>query len=451
MTPRFPTLLIAGLFLTGFLQGASLYAAEPEEIRTAIKKRLRGKVSVQAIERVAKEYGEEAVPFLIETYRKGDDAQSPNYNESHIISCLCLIPSDASIEFLKSLLAANESNPSSTVSHIIRDFPEKREDEIFDTLTRYLKEDRYSSVIEDRLIRILTKKPARTGDLLAVVLPEDPIDETSVSRRLNQLMERLTGYKSTKVNRMWDEWWVQNKSKERYEWLQDSRAASALATLRDRRAIPFFVRMLDDPSPNLQEDAIRGLRELEDYEPPTYSVGKLTEVDRANEIADLKRRYADSQNPIPPLIEAHALIQLFTKAVTDLLGKYYPVVWWRPTKGGLRDASFAAGKGPSFAPGVKIRCYTSAEPRNENEKLNPRDPKADFEMSFTYRPGTYGGQLVKSNNRFMKLGAFDLAVMAPYSAKLDAHIDVTMSFKNLDPKLFEEIGTLLKDFEKYID
>ena len=261
----------------------------------------------EGTDRVAK-HGSNAVPALIKTYRQTEMAK-----RWPLVICLCKIPTKESLNFVKSILQEHE-DPVATRQAIQR-FPVSHEDEITLILVDLLAVQRVAFDAPERLTQMIFRKPSRAGDLVKAMRASDK-SMTGRNWEIGEILARVTGRDHTWCcfepnetdwgafqQKFWSAWWERNHDKELFDWRvetlysdprNDSRKSRALRGLdaqRDRRAIPHFVKALDDDSEQVRQAAILGLQNLEEGTRPVEKREKMSPDEQARIIRQLKEKF----------------------------------------------------------------------------------------------------------------------------------------------------------------
>ena len=276
-------ILIIPIFISSAvltLAHAQTNISDEKEIEKDIDYMLNGlnefKVNMQPrIDQVVK-YGDIATPLLIKRYKEIEDIKC-----WPIISCLCKISSDNSLEFIRKILKEHKNRRAT--SHAINDYPINKEDDIVEILINLIREKTYDYDASERFKKIIMRNPKTAGALVAALKDDDNLWEYYY--HLGEILAWVSGYSNTWAvsvppnenpaafrNRFWREWWERNQGKEVFEWLLEtintnnsSRKAQALqmmAFLNDKRASIHFVDALDDSSESVRYWAVVGLKKL---------------------------------------------------------------------------------------------------------------------------------------------------------------------------------------------
>ncbi len=316
---------LCGWILTVSMVSAFSGLAEvPNKIQADIDQLLAGlehKWNPQdRIARIAK-HGSNAVPFLIETYRRAEAEK-----RWALVDCLCRIPTTGSLEFVKSILRNHEDRSPTT--RAIQRFPLEREDEITLILVDLLQVQNHGSDARERLEQMILRKPSRAGELVYAMQISDK-SGTGKNWEIGEVLAAVSGYShswccfgqngtdwGTFQREFWREWWKRNNEKKPFDWLvetlksdprNDGREAQALQRLgylRDSRAEPYFVKALDDESTGVQYWAVIGLLALEgSLSPGGYRWESFLE-ERERVIKRLKQKFStpvkDDSSPGAP-------------------------------------------------------------------------------------------------------------------------------------------------------
>ncbi|MCY3020854.1 MAG: hypothetical protein NTW87_17695 [Planctomycetota bacterium] len=294
------------------------------QIEQAIQRIFDGfgqKVALQPrIDEVAA-FGDEAVPLLIKTYDVTDDDKC-----WPLVSCLCAIGTDTSLQFVRQIL--KEPKKIWAVSSAIKDYPIAREDDITALLIEVVRVPRLGAKqgfkmnfdADDRLKKMIERKPSRAGQLVEALRDDDTVG--AYGTPLGSILAFVSGYSNlwavtmpgkdpVKItNKFWTEWWSRNKAKDVFGWLQESIAANGeehkttvlqrMRATKDRRALPYFLKALESPSPNVQYCGVAGLKSLEGT--PLPQTGYTFETflkEKDGLIMELKRKYEKAENGQP--------------------------------------------------------------------------------------------------------------------------------------------------------
>lgn len=260
------------------------------------------------IEKVV-EYGESAVSYLIETFNKEEDKR-----RHPILICLCKISSDSALNFVKNVLSKQRGQFSTRAA--IKYFPIQKEDEITKVLIQLSMNKQFSWDAPERLKEMIKRNPKRAG-VLVMALKEESYEK---SKNLYDVLEYVSGYShwswtESKIrpkgekeyavarNDFWEKWWARNKDKDQLKWLLEplssnspSRRAQAcqiMGSLKDKRAIPFLLKLLDDDSQRVRYWAVYGLKRLNDTAPASGYLFEVFQKHEKNEIINLKEYFKD--------------------------------------------------------------------------------------------------------------------------------------------------------------
>ena len=289
----------------------SAQGPEPEAIQSDIDQLLGGlqhKVNLQErIERVAK-HGTNAVPLLIDRYTRSEPDK-----RWLLAACLCQIPTIASLDFLKAILQRHQ-DPQAT-SEVIQRFPLENEDQITLLLVDLLGVARQSLEAQERLQKMIFRKPSKAGDLVRAM---DLSDKSMTGRNWNigEILASVSGYSHTWCcfgpastdwgawqHEFWTSWWKRNKDKEPFDWLietlqsdprNDSRQAETLqilGSLKDPRAAACLLEALDSESERVRYWAVVGLQRLDGTLNPRGYLWENFQQDQAQVIKHLKQKF----------------------------------------------------------------------------------------------------------------------------------------------------------------
>ncbi|MBI3851050.1 MAG: HEAT repeat domain-containing protein [Verrucomicrobia bacterium] len=294
----------------------SVQGFEPKEVQADIDHLLAGlgrKVNLEErIERVA-QHGTNAVPLLIERYGQSDPEQ-----RWLLAACLCQLPTVGSLDLLRSILRSHEDQRAS--SQVIRRFPLEYEDQITMILVDLLRVARLSFDAEERLRKMIARKPSRAGDLVSAM---DLADKSMTGKNwsIGEILADVSGYKHTWCcfgppgtdwgawqRDFWTKWWIRNKDKEPFDWLAEtlqsdlkngSRQAEALqvlGSLKDPRSAAFLLEALDSESERVRYWAVIGLKRLDGSLDPTGYRWETFQKEQAPVISQLKQKFSNQEH-----------------------------------------------------------------------------------------------------------------------------------------------------------
>lgn len=255
-------------------------------------------------------HGTNAVPVLIGTYTRCGPSHRPLF-----VDCLCRLPTDESLGFLKEILRRREDQPAT--SAVVRHFPLDREDQITLLLVDLLTVRHQSLDARERLTKMIFRKPSRAGDLVKAM---DLSDKSMVGRNLGigGILASVSGYNNTWCcfggsfdtdwgawqRQFWTEWWRTNSNREPFEWLIETYwsdpnnphrqevVLQTLGSLRDPRSAALFVEALDSTSDRVRCWAVIGLKGLEGTLEPGGYRWETFQREQAQEIPRLKQKFS---------------------------------------------------------------------------------------------------------------------------------------------------------------
>ena len=296
----------------------SAQGLEPEEIQADIDHLLSGlggRVNLQErIDRVAK-HGTNAVPVLIETYSRSEPEK-----RWPLAACLCQIPNAESVDFLKTILRSHEDRRAA--SEVIRRFPLEYEDQITLLSVDLLGAAHLSFDAEERLRKMIFRKPSRAGDLVRAMGTSDKT-MTGMNWQIGEILAHVSGYSHTWCclgpsstdwgawqQEFWTGWWKRNKDKEPFDWLvetwrsdpgNDARRAEALqilGSLNDPRSAAFFLEELEAESERVRYWAVVGLQQLDGTFNPGGYQWETFQQEQAQVIKHLKQKFSSQRHHV---------------------------------------------------------------------------------------------------------------------------------------------------------
>ena len=136
----------------------------------------------------------------------------------------------------------------------------------------------------ERLRKMIDRKPARAGQLAATLNDDNSKDEQG--RQIGDILAFVSGYSNlwavkassnsepVKItNKWWREWWNRNKDRDIFGWLEESisidneehktTVLQRMSAIKDKRALPYFLKALDSPRPDVQYWGVTGLQGLD--------------------------------------------------------------------------------------------------------------------------------------------------------------------------------------------
>ena len=299
------------LSIAFFLGSLPVVAATPEDIESDITNllSLHGKVSIQTrrscFEKVVA-HREDAVPALIHRYGTSGAVDKPP-----IVECLCAIATDKSLAFVTDILRRHEDKYATWCA--IRCYPVEREAEITPTLVSLLAVQDYGWNAQERLLEIMRRKPRQAEALVKALRDEAGLEKVDYS--IWDVLQQVSGYgyewggwSPPGTNPLayrktfWKEWWERNKDRQFFDWqveaLPRAQALQNMGALKDRKAIPYFLKALDSPSQGVRYWAVIGLQKLDGtHNPSGYIFEKYVAEERVV-IERLRKKYNDQVQPI---------------------------------------------------------------------------------------------------------------------------------------------------------
>jgi hypothetical protein len=265
-------------------------------------------------------FGDAAVPFLIKTFEKTKDE-----NCWPVIDCLLAIGSDDSLAF--AIKVVKEATKPYAAAVVIERFPVAREDEIMSLLLDSMRVSKLHYNSSERLKKMIDRKPLCAGQLVRALKDDGAND--AYDSVLGEILAFVSGYSNLWgakmspnsepvrfTNTWWREWWNRNKDRDVFGWLEESINVSEdhkstvlqrMWAIKDKRALPYFLKALDSPLPSVQYWGVVGLQGLDEsfrgkelpYTGTTYEAF-LKEKDGI--ILELKRKFenADRKGTNPP-------------------------------------------------------------------------------------------------------------------------------------------------------
>lgn len=303
------TLCVTGLLCMMVTSGMAQETNRTAQIQEAIAWMLDGlgrKVDLQPrIDQVAA-FGDAAVPSVVKTYEQADDGAC-----WPLVACLCQIQTDAALSFVQGILRENKKRRS--IEAAIRYYPIRREDDITEILIGLVGVETVGYDATERLKKMIDRKPSRAGLLVAAL--KDDKSEERYAYKLGEILAFASGYSHTWCvgvppghdpvvfrNDFWREWWNRNGNKDVFGWLveavtsdKDSRQAQALQRLwaiRDKRAMPYFLKALDSHSTRVQYWGVVGLKQLEGSLPKAGYLWETFDKEKDSIIPLLKQKFA---------------------------------------------------------------------------------------------------------------------------------------------------------------
>ena len=299
-----PAIMLALIAIPGVAQDSSRTSL----IEQAVEQMSAGlghKVQMQpGIDKVAS-FGDEAVPLLVRRYETTDDGKC-----WPIVFCLCQISTDDSLRFVQQML--NEHKKKWATSAAIKNYP------IVLIGLVQLQEHRYDAI--ERLKKMIDKKPSRAGQIVDALKDDKNLE--AYEYELGEILAYVSGYSYTWCvwippgkdrvafrNNFWREWWSRNKDKDVFGWLQETvtsdnenRVTAALQRLyaiRDKRAVPYFLKSLDSPSDSVQYWAVVGLKNLDGTLPEAGYLSEAFHNEKDKIIPLLKQKFQKSESNQP--------------------------------------------------------------------------------------------------------------------------------------------------------
>jgi hypothetical protein len=259
----------------------------------------------ELIDRIAA-VGDKAVTHLIQRFEKKEN--------DNLVVCLCKIGTDRSLAYVRRLLDKHQSqDPRLTV---IRNYPAAKEDDILPALVDIVTgpQDYVRYKAEERLECMIKRKPSRAGALVAALKDDGPRDDGNFTTY--EILASVSGYNHTwgfvppgedgaaYRRKFWRDWWARNKDKDRFGWLEEAvtsspdseprqcEALGSMASLRDKRAVPYLLKALDSPSDKIKFYAVQGLRYLDSGVPDTKYTYEMFVKEKAKVIPALRQQFS---------------------------------------------------------------------------------------------------------------------------------------------------------------
>lgn len=310
------TISVTGLLFLVAASGVAQDTNRDAQIEQAITRMLGGlghKVVMQPRIDEVVSFGEAAVPSVVKTYEQTDDDAC-----WLLVACLCQIQTDASLSFVQGIL--REPKKRRATSAAIRYYPVPREDDITEVLIGLVGVETVGYDATERLKKMIDRKPSRAG-LLVAALKDDKSQER-YAYEVGEILAFASGYSHTWCvgvppghdpvafrNAFWREWWKRNKDKDVFGWLveavtsdNESRQAEALQRLwavGDKRAMPYFLKALDNHSTRVQYWGVVGLKGAEGSLPKSGYLSETFDKEKDSVIPLLKRKFAETDGEQP--------------------------------------------------------------------------------------------------------------------------------------------------------